>query len=160
MDPVTSGPARAAVVLAWSLARVLLARAFSAPTGIGLFRRNYGPDRLPPFTDEQREVLTQAGRCIGCGRCDVGEGPRMLASGGAYRGIQSLVLAATRQTPDFDAALAALEHVPDEVLRAREPACPVDVPFAALARVVREQEGAARAMPSMALLAERELRRR
>jgi hypothetical protein len=160
MDPVTSGPARAAVVLAWSLARVLLARAFSAPTGLGLFRRNYGPDRLPPFTDEQRDVLMQAGRCIACGRCDVGEAERMLASRGAYRGIQSLVLSSTRQTPDFDAALAALAHVPDEVLREKEPTCPVDVPFERLARVVREQDAAAREMPALALLAERALARR
>jgi hypothetical protein len=43
--------------------------------------------------------------------------------------------------PDYDAAATALEFVPDEVLAAKEPACPTGVPFRELARFVRAKAG-------------------
>jgi hypothetical protein len=49
----------------------------------------------------------------------------------------AIVLASSRSMPDFDAAAIALDHVPDEVLAAKEEICPTGVPFVALARFVR-----------------------
>lgn len=136
---VASGRALAAIVLAVALVRVLLLRAFGVVTGLPLFRKNYGPDRLPPLTKPERDAMPRFSGCFACGRCDVGEGERVRASRGAYPGLMRFVLAASRSMPDFDAAERALAFVPEEVLREKEPICPAHVPFTALARFVREK---------------------
>jgi hypothetical protein len=134
---VASGRALAAWVLAGALVRVLVARAFGAVTGIRLFQRNYGPDRLPPVEPAERPALATFGGCIACGRCDLGEAERIEASKGAYAGVMRFVLSASRSMPDFDAAERSLEWVTDDVLRDKERVCPADVPIASLARFVR-----------------------
>ncbi|MFX5126519.1 hypothetical protein ABTC57_18885, partial [Acinetobacter baumannii] len=80
-----------------------------------------------------------------CGRCDVGESERVAASKGAYPGLMQIVLASSRSMPDFDAAAIAFEHVPDEVLAAKERVCPTLVPLRDLARFVRRKAEATRA---------------
>jgi hypothetical protein len=134
---VLSGRALALAVLAWSLLKVIARRAFGAETGLRLFRSNYDADRLRPMLPAERQRLTEFSRCIACGRCDVGEGERIAASRGEYPGLMSLVLAASRSTPDYDAAVLAFRHVPVDVLAAKEPLCPTGVPFRALAAFVR-----------------------
>jgi hypothetical protein len=47
--------------------------------------------------------------------------------------------------PDHDAAALALDHVPDEVLAAKERECPTGVPFVELARFVRAKAALAKA---------------
>lgn len=136
---VASGRALAAIVLAVALVRVLLLRAFGVLTGLPLFRKNYGPDRLPPVTPPERAAMPTFSGCFACGRCDVGEGERVRASRGAYPGLMRFVLATSRSMPDFDAAERALAFVPEETLRDKERICPAHVPFTALARFVREK---------------------
>jgi hypothetical protein len=60
----------------------------------------------------------------------------------------AVVLASTRSMPDFDAASLALEHVPEEVLAAKEDVCPTGVPFVSLARFVRAKAALMRAEPA------------
>jgi hypothetical protein len=67
----------------------------------------------------------------------VGEGQRIGASRGAYAGVMSIVLASSRSMPDFDAAVLALDHVPDAVLAEKEGVCPTGVPFREIAAFVR-----------------------
>jgi hypothetical protein len=143
--PVLSGRALAAAMLARSLVKVMIDRAFGAKTGLALFHENYDADRLPPVDAAERAELGRFSRCIACGRCDVGEAERIAASGGAYPGIMAIVLASSRSMPDFDAAALALEHVPDEVLAAKEDVCPTAVPFVSLARFVRAKAALMRA---------------
>ncbi|MBK6516854.1 MAG: hypothetical protein IPM79_21530 [Polyangiaceae bacterium] len=142
---VASGRALAAIVLAVALVRVLILRAFGRVTGLRLFRENYDPDRLPPVDREERAAMPAFSGCFACGRCDVGEGERVRASRGAYPGLMRVVLASSRSMPDYDAAERALAFVPDEVLAAKEPGCPADVPFRALARFVRSKAAMMRA---------------
>jgi succinate dehydrogenase/fumarate reductase-like Fe-S protein len=134
---VLSGRALALAVLARSLLAVTLSKLFGARSGLALFHENYDADRLPPVTPEERAELPRFSRCIACGRCDVGEAARMAGSGGAYPGLMAIVLASSRSMPDHDAAALALDHVPEEVLAAKEAICPTGVPFVALARFVR-----------------------
>lgn len=135
---MVSGRVLALFVLAWSLLRAFVRRLFAkAPGGIARFRRNYEAEGLPPVSEAERPMLPAFSRCIGCGRCDVGEGPRMAASRGRYPGLMAVVLASSRSMPDFDAAALALDHVPADVLRQKETVCPTGVPFVALARFVR-----------------------
>ncbi|HTJ80226.1 MAG TPA: hypothetical protein VL400_00845 [Polyangiaceae bacterium] len=141
---VVSGRALAAWVLAGALVRVLVARAFGAFTGLGLFRANYGPDRLPPVDPSEREAMASFGRCIACGRCDVGEAERVAASRGEYPGVMQFVLASSRSMPDFDAAERALAWVPEDVLVAKDRICPAGVPISRLARFVRAKAAAVR----------------
>ncbi|MFT3764319.1 MAG: hypothetical protein QM820_02165 [Minicystis sp.] len=137
MVPVLSGRALALAMLARSLLKVTLDRLFGARTGLALFHENYDADRLPPVDAAERAELVRFSRCIACGRCDVGEAERIAQSGGAYPGLMAVVLSSTRSMPDFDAAALALEHVPEEVLAAKEDLCPTGVPFVSLARFVR-----------------------
>jgi hypothetical protein len=134
---VLSGRALALALLARSLLQVTVDRLFGVRTGLALFHENYDADRLPPVDAAERAQLVRFSRCIACGRCDVGEAERMARSRGAYPGLMAVVLASSRSMPDFDAAAIALEHVPDDVLVAKEDTCPTGVPFVALARFVR-----------------------
>jgi len=136
-DVVFSGRVLAAVILAWSLLRVLFARAFSRKSGLPLFHDNYDADRLPPVDAAERAAMPRFSRCIACGRCDLGEADRIARSRGAYPGLMPIVLASSRSMPDYDAAVLALDHVPDAVLKAKERECPTGVPFLELARFVR-----------------------
>lgn len=142
---VASGRALAAIVLATSLIKVLLKRAFGAVTGLRLFHANYGPDRLPAVAPAEREVMPRFSGCFACGRCDVGEAERMRASRGAYPGMMAFVLASSRSMPDYDAAERALAFVDEGVLAEKEQACPAHVPFRALARFVRAKADDVRA---------------
>jgi hypothetical protein len=131
---------KAVLLLAWALLRTVLGRFFGRRhDGIGRFRENYDADRLPPVTERERKELSSFGRCIACGLCDRGEGPRIVASRGAYRGVMSLMLSASRSMPDFHAANLALVHVPDEVLADKERICPTRVPMRQIARFVRDK---------------------
>jgi hypothetical protein len=134
---VLSGRALALALLARSLLRVTLAKLFGARTGLPLFHANYDADRLPAVDAAERAEMPRFSRCIACGRCDVGEADRITRSRGAYPGLMQVVLASTRSMPDHDAAILALDHVPEDVLAAKEEVCPTGVPFVALARFVR-----------------------
>lgn len=134
---VLSGRALAAALLARSLLKVTIEKMFGQKSGLALFRENYDEDRLPPVAAAERAELSRFSRCIACGRCDVGESERIARSRGAYPGLMAVVLASTRSMPDYDAAKLALDHVPEEVLAAKEAECPTGVPFVSLARFVR-----------------------
>jgi hypothetical protein len=135
-------PARlkALFLLAWALIRSLARRLLGrGAVGLDAFRANYDADRLPPLSAEEREVLGTFGRCIACGLCDRGEGPRVAASQGAYRGIMPLVLAGSRSMPDFETAALGFSHVPLEVLAEKELVCPTGVPLRRIARFVADK---------------------
>lgn len=134
------------------MVKVAADRLFGAKTGLALFRENYDADRLPPVAADERAQLARFSRCIACGRCDLGEADRIARSKGAYPGLMAIVLASSRSMPDFDAAALALEHVPDEVLAAKEPTCPTSVPFVELARFVRTKAELTRAVSPMPAL--------
>ena len=135
-----SGRLKAFLLLALALLRTLVRRAFGGGrAGIAAFRENYDADALPPLSEEERSGLGSFGRCIACGLCDRGEAGRIAASGGAYRGVMSLILAGSRSMPDFRAAAVAFEHVPEDVLANKETVCPTGVPFRRIARFVREK---------------------
>jgi succinate dehydrogenase/fumarate reductase-like Fe-S protein len=126
-------------MLARSLLRVLIANLFGRKPGLVVFHENYDADRLPPVDAEERALMPRFSRCIACGRCDVGEADRIGRSGGAYPGLMAFVLASSRSMPDHDAAVRALDYVPEDVLAAKEAVCPTGVPFVALARFVRRK---------------------
>lgn len=132
-----SGRALALVVLAWSLVKVLVGRLFGRKTGLPLFHENYDADGLPALDSAERERMPQFERCIACGRCDVGEAERIASSGGRYAGLMPIVLAASRSMPDYEAAVEALNFIPESELKRKEKVCPTGVPFVELAKFVR-----------------------
>jgi len=140
---------KAILLLAWALLRTVVRRTFGKRIdGIARFRENYDADRLPPVSPDEREELCEFGRCIACGLCDRGEAARVAASGGRYRGVMPLMLAASRSMPDFHAAAMSFSHVPDEVLAEKERICPTRVPMRKIARFVRAKaEELTRSLP-------------
>jgi len=128
---------RAVLLLAWALARTLVGNAFGLRRGLAEFEKSYAADRLPPMSPAERRALPAFSRCIACGLCDVGEGARAAASGGAYGGVMDLMLASSRSMPDFDAAVTAFAAVGDEQLRRLEARCPTRVPMREIAAFVR-----------------------
>ncbi len=136
---------KAFFLLALALIRTLVRRAFGGGrNGFRTFRDNYAADGLTPVTPEQRAQLAGFGRCIACGLCDRGEGPRIASSRGEYHGVMELMLAASRSMPDFGAAALAFAHVSDEVLAEKERDCPTCVPMRAVAEFVRAKAPDAR----------------
>ena len=124
-------------LLAWTLVLTLVRRWLRPSAGLTAFRENYDGDGLPPVTPEERAMMATFSRCIACGICDRGEAERIRASGGAYRGVMPLMLAASRSMPDYRAAAYSFSFVPGEVLEAKEAVCPTHMPMAAVARFVR-----------------------
>ncbi|MBK8256893.1 MAG: hypothetical protein IPK82_30000 [Polyangiaceae bacterium] len=122
---------------------------FGRKTGLALFHENYDADRLPPLTEAERKRLDAFSKCVACGLCDVGEGERIAQSKGAYPGIMRIVLASSRSMPDYDAAVLALDHVPEEALREKERVCPASIPFVDLARFVRKKAAAGASAQAM-----------
>lgn len=115
----------------------VVTRLFGRPGGIAAFRRAYDADGLPPVTADERRELPTFSRCLACGICDRGEGERIGASGGAYRGVMPLMLSASRSMPDFRAAAYSLSFVTDEVLAEKERSCPAQVPMRRIAAFLR-----------------------
>ena len=128
---------RAGLLLGWALVRTLLGNFFGRKRGLKDFEKSYAPDRLPPMSPAERKRLPMFSGCIACGLCDIGEGSRRAASGGAYAGVMDLILAASRSMPDFDASVHAFECVGDERLAELEKLCPTRVPMRAIAAFVR-----------------------
>jgi hypothetical protein len=131
------GRLHAIFILAWAMVRTVFTNLFGGRRGLADFRRSYAPDRLPPVTPEERQVLPVLGGCIACGLCDVGEGAAMARSGGAYSGVMDLMLASSRSMPDFDAAARSFQAVGDERLAELEDRCPARVPMRQVAAFVR-----------------------
>jgi hypothetical protein len=131
------GRLHALLILAWALVRSLLAPLFGARRGLADFRRSYAADRLPPVAPDERRVLPQLGGCIACGLCDVGEGARIARSAGTYAGVMDLMLASSRNMPDYDAAARSFAAVGDDRLAELEARCPARVPMRAVAAFVR-----------------------
>ncbi len=131
---------KAILLLALYLLKTIGRRLFTRhKSGIALFRKHYDADGLPPVTPAERAAMPDFSRCIACGLCDRGEGARIAASGGAYRGVMALVLAGSRSMPDYRAAAYSFSFVTDDVLAEKERICPTQVPFRAIARFVREK---------------------
>jgi hypothetical protein len=124
-------------LLTRAVLRALLSRAAPAGGGLLAFRANYDEEGLPPVTQEEREALTEFGRCIACGVCDRGEAERIRRSGGAYRGLMPLMLAASRSMPDFRAAAYSFSFVSERVLRDKQQQCPTGMPMLKVARFVK-----------------------
>jgi hypothetical protein len=128
---------KAWLLLTVAMVQSLVKRLFGRPGGIAAFRRAYDADGLPPVTADERRELPSFSRCIACGVCDRGEGERIAASGGAYRGVMPLMLSASRSMPDFRAAAYSLSFVTDEVLAEKERSCPTQVPMRRIAAFLR-----------------------
>lgn len=139
------GRIKALVLLAFALLRTLWRR-WSGPQvdGLARFRENYAEDGLSAVGEQDRIDMQTFGRCIACGRCDRGDGERMLSSGGRYRGTMGLVLAASRSMPDYRAAAEGFALLTERDLQLKEELCPTRVPFRRLAAFVRRHADAAR----------------
>jgi hypothetical protein len=131
------GRLHAVVLLAWALLRSLLAPVLGTRRGLAEFRKSYAADRLPPLSPDQRRALPLFTGCIACGLCDVGEGARVARSGGTYAGVMDLMLASSRNMPDFDAAVRSFEAVGDDRLAELETRCPTRVPMRQVAAFVK-----------------------
>jgi hypothetical protein len=132
------GRLKAIWLLALALIGTVLRRLFQRKKdGIAAFRANYDADGLPPVSRPERERIAEFSRCFACGLCDQGESERIADSGGAYRGVMALVLAASRSMPDFRAAAYSFSFVPDDVLAEKERLCPTGVPMRRIAEFVR-----------------------
>ncbi|MBV9945234.1 MAG: hypothetical protein JOZ69_00110 [Myxococcales bacterium] len=131
------GRLHALLILAWALVRSLVAPLVGARRGLADFRRSYAADRLPPVSPDERAGLPAMSGCIACGLCDLGEGARIAASAGAYRGVMDLMLASSRSMPDYDAAARSFEAVGDDRLAELEARCPTRVPMRRVAAFVR-----------------------
>ncbi len=127
----------ALLILAWALAKTLIAPLFGARRGLAEFQASYAQkEGLGALDEDDRSKLPTFSRCIACGRCNVGEASRIVASKGAYQGVMDLVLASSRSMPDFDAAALSFEGVSDERLEELERVCPTEVPMRAIKKFV------------------------
>ena len=130
----------ALVILAWALVKTLLWPIFGTRRGLRAFEESYGEkEHLLPVGPDERKALPTFSRCVACGRCNVGEASRVVASKGAYAGVMDLVLASSRSMPDFEAAARSFDAVDDARLAELEAICPTAVPMRAIKAFVLAQ---------------------
>jgi hypothetical protein len=142
---VTASQLHALALLAWALVVRIFKNVFArGPRGLALFRANFDPERLSSLSATERADLGSFGRCIACGRCDVGDGARIAASNGAYPGTMAFILASSRSMPEFALAEEALRWVTDDDLAAKERICPTVVPMRRIAAFVRHYAAASK----------------
>lgn len=134
------GRLHAILLLAFALLATIWRRIVGrGPRGLALFRANYDADRLPPVTKDERDELATFGGCIACGRCNLGDGPLVASSKGAFPGTMALMLASSRSMPDYDAGVRGFAYVSDEVLAEKEALCPTAVPMRRIKAFVRRK---------------------
>jgi hypothetical protein len=135
---MSSAKLYALTLLAWAFVLRLFKNLFGrGPRGLSLFRVNYEKERLGSLTETERAELADFGRCIACGRCNIGDGARIVESKGAYPGTMALMLASSRSMPDFHLAAGALLWISEEELAQKETICPTYVPMRRIAAFVR-----------------------
>jgi hypothetical protein len=145
VSDVVTGRVKALVLLAFALVRTLWRLTWHRHIdGLARFRDNYSEDGLTSLSESDRVAMRRFGRCIACGRCDRGDGKRILESKGQFNGTMGLVLAASRSMPDYRAAARGFALLSDAELESKEKLCPTHVPLRQLARFVRANSGAAR----------------
>lgn len=123
-------------LLALGLAKTLLLR-FDRSSALLGFRERYGSDEILGITREESVVLSQAGACTACGRCDQDEGARVARSEVGYRGMMAFVLSGTRSLTDYGAAARSISELPESAFEMAESLCPERVPLVRLAALVR-----------------------
>jgi hypothetical protein len=131
------GPLHALFTLAWALVRTLLGALFGLRRGLAAFRASYAADRLAPLDEGERRRVQRFGGCVACGLCDAGEGAAIVRSRGAYAGVMDLMLASSRNMPDFDAAARSFQAVGEARLAVLEARCPGRVPMREVASFVK-----------------------
>ncbi|HKQ70954.1 MAG TPA: hypothetical protein VJT73_16525 [Polyangiaceae bacterium] len=135
---MTAARIHALALLAWAFVLMLAKKVLpTGPRGLALFKANFEAEKLSPVSTVERAELPLYSRCIACGRCNVGDGPRRAASSGAYPGTMALMLASSRSMPNFSAAREALSFVTDDELAAKEALCPTEVPMRRIAAFIR-----------------------
>jgi hypothetical protein len=135
------GPLHALLLLAWALVRSIAGSLFGRRRGIEAFRASYAGDGLVPLDAAERDQMRRFGGCIACGLCDAGEGAAIVRSAGTYRGTMDLMLASSRNMPDYDAAARSFAAVGQDRLAELEGRCPARVPMRAIAVFVRTKAG-------------------
>lgn len=107
-------------------------------TGKQRFLDNYAREGLIPTSEEDREVLKLASRCIHCGLCDAFDPTLSSLPRTVYGGVSLLPISYSRATPDMPRARMAIEAIQPEALAQAEAVCPTRVP---LQRIARYLEG-------------------
>ena len=134
------GRLHALFVLAWGLLRSLLASALRRPPGPGRFPPELrGRPPAAPHARTSDGCCPGSSGCIACGLCDVGEGAAMARSGGRYAGVMDLMLASSRNMPDYDAAARRSRPWATSGSPSSRPRCPARVPMRELAAFVRSK---------------------
>lgn len=134
--------------LGWSFAKTLVRSLVERPRQLPRFVAQYRPDGMLSWEVGDPDVALAAGRCIGCGRCDV----RAIELGApdalGPRGPMAFVQGVSRQAGVDDPATAQATAA---LLGELAAACPVEVPFVPLVALVRRRHrelAEARALPA------------
>ena len=97
------------------------------------FLNNYAPEALVAMSEEDREVLRGAARCIHCGLCDAYDLALASLPRTVYDGASLMPIAYSRATPDLVRAKTALGKVDEAQLVRAEAVCPTRVPLRRIA---------------------------
>ena len=136
------------VRLGWSLFKTVLRSAFSRRRELPRFMAQYRPDGMLTREPADHDAVIGAGRCIGCGACDVRAIELGRADALGPRGVMAFVQGISRQA-GVDAPVT--DRCTPELLDELTGACPVAVPFVALTDLVRRRHAElseARKMPA------------
>ncbi len=136
------------VRLGWSFLRTVMRSLFARKPELPRFEAQYRPDGMLSSAADDHAVHVGVARCFGCGACDLVALERGAFDALGARGPMVFVQGISRQA---GTDLPLTEAATPELLQALEGACPVRVPFVALASLVRRRHAeyaAARGLPA------------
>ncbi|MEI8256875.1 MAG: hypothetical protein WCJ30_14475 [Deltaproteobacteria bacterium] len=129
------------VRLGWAFIRVQARRLRGRHRQLPRFEAQYAPDGILAFAPDDTAVLDGASRCYACGQCDVAAVTLEAFDALDSHGPMAFVLGVSRHSGHHDCAEIKPEATA-ELLEALTDACPVRVPFAPIAALVRRRHDA------------------
>jgi hypothetical protein len=129
--------------LGWSFGKTVVKNRLVKAPQLPRVQAQYGPDGMLSASPGDHETLVAAGRCTHCCRCDVRALETDIFTPLGPRGHRAFVQGVSRR-PGLDGTVgpeATAERLRDLSLH-----CPVEVPFVALAALVRRRYDEHRAL--------------
>jgi succinate dehydrogenase/fumarate reductase-like Fe-S protein len=102
------------------------------PGGLEQFRENFASEGLASLDDQERELLADWQRCIGCGLCEAACPELSTIPENRHKGPRYIALGAGRDLSEAELAIPTARAVETCQEDLRE-ICPVDIPLADLA---------------------------
>lgn len=107
------------------------------PGGIEQFRENFDEEGLGSLNDDERRVIHEWQRCIGCGLCEAACSELSVIPENRGAAPRYIALSSLRDLSESELAIPSAEALEEADCDELERICPVDIPICDIAEFLR-----------------------